>query len=289
MTLRHFEIYVTVYNEMSITKAARKLYVTQPSVSFAIKEMEEFYNVKLFNRINRRIFATEKGECLYEYARKILQMADKTKQIICEQEGPTKIHIGSSVTIGNTLLPVIIKKIQNRYMNSEIKLTVQNSNDIVKAVLKNELDMGFVEDKIESSQLEEVSFYRDCFAFVCRSRHPLSEENMDINDVCTYPFFLREYGSGSRDVFENIKHSFQRPYSIMCESISNQSIIQLLKVTDGISVLPLSVVKKEVEDGTLICLPVYPKEFERQFSFIYHKGNIHSAIKSVESILEALD
>ena len=153
MTLRHLRIFAAVYREMSITKAAEKLYMTQPSVSLAVREMEEHYQVRLFNRINRRIFPTEKGTALYGYARQILELMEETEGVMRTSAAPLKLHIGSSITIGNTILPQVIRKFQEKYRECEVQVTVQNSRNIVQAVVKNEQDIGLVEDKTGSSQL----------------------------------------------------------------------------------------------------------------------------------------
>lgn len=287
MTLRHLRIFVTVYREMSITKAARKLYMAQPSVSLAIRELEEHYQVKLFNRINRRIFATEKGTQLYEYACQMIELTAETEQMMRSQGEPVRLHIGSSVTIGNTILPGVVKKFQDRYASCEIQVTIQNSRNIVQAVVKNEQDIGIVEDKTGSSQLAELPFCRDEFCFVCGMQHPLAgRPEVSLEEICGYPFFMREPGSASREVMDSFARIQQIKYRILWESTSNQAILRALKILDGISVLPRRILAGETEKGSLISLPLYPEEFNRQLSIIYHKRKgMPSALKSLIEIL----
>lgn len=272
MTLRHFRIFAAVYREMSITKAAQKLYMAQPSVSLAIRELEEHYQVRLFNRINRRIFPTEKGTALYEYARQITEMTEETERVMRASAAPLKLHIGSSITIGNTILPRVIKKFQEKYRECEIQVTIQNSRNIVQAVVKNEQDIGLVEDKAGSSQLEEVPFCSDEFSFVCGKNHPLaSGAEVTLEEIAEYPFFMREQGSASREAFDSFMKIRQLKYRILWESTSNQALIHGIKNLDGISVLPKRILQEEIKKETVTLLPVYPKEFNRQFSLIYHK------------------
>ena len=195
MTLRHFRIFVAVYREMSITKAAEKLYMAQPSVSLAVRELEEHYQARLFNRINRRIFPTEKGTALYGYARQIIELAEETEGVMRTSSAPSKLHIGSSITIGNTVLPQVIKKFQEKYRECEVQVTIQNSRNIVQAVVKNEQDIGLVEDKAGSSQLEEVPFCSDEFSFVCGEKHPLTaKQKVTLEEIAEYPFFYERGG-----------------------------------------------------------------------------------------------
>lgn len=272
MTLRHFRIFVAVYREMSITKAAEKLYMAQPSVSLAVRELEEHYQARLFNRINRRIFPTEKGTALYGYARQIIELAEETEGVMRTSSAPSKLHIGSSITIGNTVLPQVIKKFQEKYRECEVQVTIQNSRNIVQAVVKNEQDVGLVEDKAGSSQLEEVPFCSDEFSFVCGEKHPLTaKQKVTLEEIAEYPFFMREAGSASREAFDNFMKIRQIKYRILWESMSNQALIHGIKNLDGISVLPKRILREEIKKGTVKLLPVYPEEFNRQFSLIYHK------------------
>lgn len=287
MTLRHLRIFVMVYREMSITKAASKLYMTQPSVSLAVRELEEHYQVRLFNRINRRIFATEKGDQLYEYAKQITELTDETERIMRMPDMPVKLHIGSSITIGNTILPEVVKKFQEKYKDCEIQVTIQNSRKIVQAVVKNEQDIGLVEDKPGSCQLEEMPFCCDNFHFVCGSHHPLaSKKEVTLDEIAEYPFFMREPGSASREVLESVMRMQQIKYRVLWESTSNQAIIHGLKMLDGISVLSGRILEEEIKKETVKLLPIQPKEFNRQFSLIYHKRkNMPEALKYLIQIL----
>lgn len=287
MTLRHLEIFVAVYREMSITKAAEKLYIAQPSVSLAVRELEEHYQVQLFNRINRRIFPTEKGTALYEYAKQITELTEETERIMRVPQAPVKLHIGSSITIGNTILPQVVKKFQKKYVDCEIQVTIQNSRNIVQAVVRNEQDIGLVEDKAGSTQLEEMPFCCDDFSFVCGRNHPLAmKKEMTLEELAEYPFFMREPGSASREVFDSFMKIRQIKHCILWESTSNQALIHGLKTLDGISVLSKRIVKEEIKKGAVIPLPVRPKEFNRQFSLIYHKRKkMPEALKYLIEIL----
>lgn len=252
MTLRHFRIFVAAYREMSITKAAEKLYMAQPSVSLAVRELEEHYQARLFNRINRRIFPTEKGTALYGYARQIIELEEETEGVMRTSSAPSKLHIGSSITIGNTILPQVIKKFQEKYRECEVQVTIQNSRNIVQAVVKNEQDIGLVEDKAGSSQLEEVPFCSDEFSFVCGENHPLTaKQKVTLEEIAEYPFFMREAGSASREAFDNFMKIRQIKYRILWESMSNQALIHGIKNLDGISVLPKRILREEIKKGRL--------------------------------------
>lgn len=272
MTLRHLRIFVAVYQEASITKAAKKLHLAQPSVSLAVKELEEFYHVRLFDRINRRIFVTEKGEALYHYASHLMQVFDEMETSMRKPEIPLGISIGSSITIGSYAVPQVIAEFHKKYPNCEVKVKIENSQKIVQAVLKNELDFGLVEDKVHQEQLEVVPFMEDRLYFICGKKHPLAEKCvLTLEDICTYPFFLREPGSASREITDGLLKSHRLKPEIEWESVSNHALIRAVEKNPGITVLSGRLVEEEVKRGDVVILPLYPDAFSRNFILVYHK------------------
>ena len=145
MTLRHLRIFVAVYQERSITRAADRLHLAQPSVSLAIKELEDNYSIRLFERYSRRIYITEQGEQLYNYALHIISLFDEMEEKIPAWKQAGTLRIGSSVTIGNFLLPTLIQKFQEEAPAVRPQVTINNSGFIEEAVLNNQLDFALVE------------------------------------------------------------------------------------------------------------------------------------------------
>lgn len=288
MTLRHMKIFQVVYTEMSITRAAQKLHLSQPGVSQAIRELEEYYQTPLFHRINRKISATEKGSQLYEYVKQINELMEETETAMKSPKAPSELHIGSSITIANIILPEAVRRLREEYENCEIRVTVRNSRQITREVIKNELDLGLVEDEIESGQLEEIPFGRDTFCFVCGSAHPLAgRKQVTAEEICAYPFLMRERGGASRDIMDSFARVKQLKYQVLWDSISNQAIIQALQRLEGISVLPLRLVEEEARAGRLSVLPYCPREFGRSFSLIYHrKKHISRPMESLITYLQ---
>lgn len=272
MTLRHLRIFMAVYQEMSITKASKKLHLAQPSVSLAIRELEEFYHIRLFDRINRRIFVTEKGEAFYDYASHIIDLFDEMENSMISPDMPLKISIGSSITIGSYIVPQAIAEFHKKYPDCQVKVKIENSQKIVQAVLKNELDLGLVEDKVQHEQLEAVPFMQDELYFVCGRNHPLAvEKSLGLEDICGYPLFMREPGSASREITDGLMKAHQLRPGIEWESVSNCALIQAVKVNPGITVMSGKLIQEEVKRGSIVILPLHPEAFHRNFMLVYHK------------------
>ena len=136
MTLRHMKLFVSVYQNNGITRASEELHLAQPSVSLAIRELEDYYGIRLFDRISRRLYVTEQGKMFYDYALHIVSLFDEMELGIRNWEHMGTLRIGSSITIGNFLLPGLIKKFTTAHPNMNVKASVHNSSYIEESIVK---------------------------------------------------------------------------------------------------------------------------------------------------------
>ena len=127
MTIRHLRILVAVYDELNMTVAARKLFMTQPSISQAIKELENYYGVVLFERLSRKLYVTEAGEKAYQYATHIIKLFDELQDNLKENAFQKKLVIGANYTVGAGLIHKYIDNFKGLYPNSEIMVIVNNA------------------------------------------------------------------------------------------------------------------------------------------------------------------
>lgn len=272
MTIRHLRIFNAVYEEMSITKAAKKLFLAQPSVSLAIRELEEHYGVRLFERINRRLFITEKGKELYWYSSHIMGIYKEMELNLKSEQLQKKISLGSSITIGNYVVPKLVSEFQKEYSKCKVVVDIKNSEQIVQAVAVNELDIGLVEGRVENEQLIKVPFMKDQLYFVSGKDHPLAKKrDVSLEDICKFPLYLRESGSASREITEGLLKSYEMVPDIAWESVSNQALLWAIKYNDGITVMPGKIIEKDAAEKNIYILPYYPDAFSRDFILIYHK------------------
>lgn len=279
MTLRHLRIFKTVFQEMSITKASKKLHLAQPSVSLAIRELEEQFSICLFDRINRKIAVTEQGLKFFSYATQILDLVEEMEHDMTSLEHGSSIHIGSSITIGTYLLPTILSDFKKLHPEINLTVSIRNSQQIQQGLLNNEFDLGLVEDQVTHEQLQAIPFHSDRLCFTCNCNHPLaSVKNLHIEDLCHYPFFLRESGSASRAITDHLFRNFKKHPEITFESVNNESLLQATLYNPGITVLSSYLIKEELKKGKLVILPIYPEEFKRSFYIAYHSKKYQSNI-----------
>ena len=140
MTLRHLEIFCAVCAQGSFTRAAEKLNMAQPAVSLAIRELEVFYNVRLFERMNRRIYLTEAGRTLRQYADTVLSQMRESVEVLRESGARGTCAFGVHVTLGETRLAEILIHLAAELPEMEIRACVQNSRETERMILQNELD-----------------------------------------------------------------------------------------------------------------------------------------------------
>lgn len=273
MTLRHMKIFVAVYQNSSITKAAEQLHIVQPSVSLAIKELENYYGICLFDRIGRRIYPTASGTNFYDYAIHIVSLFDEMEQGIRDWDALGSIRVGASVTIGNLLLPQIVREFNRLYPDIQVSVTISNAEVIEQNVMDNLVDFGLTEGEASFPQIEQEAVLRDRFCVVAHPSHPLSSlKEASLEDLLPYPLLLREAGSASRDMVNSLFLSKNRAISPAWESASTQALVRGVMNNLGISILPYYFVHQEIKQGLLVEIPVKDLELYRYFSIIYHRN-----------------
>ncbi|HHV97561.1 MAG TPA: LysR family transcriptional regulator [Clostridiaceae bacterium] len=273
MTLRHLKIFVTVCETGSTTKAAEKLHIAQPSISLAISELEEYYGIKLFDRIAKRLHITEAGKSFLHYARHIVGLFENMEKEIKNFDAMGIIRIGASITIGNCLLPGYIIKFKKIHPKMDVKVMIDNSEKIQQYILSNRIDIGLIEGVVHSPYIIQQKFRDDELVMICGNEHPFAKQkNIDISQLQNESFILREPGSAGREIFDSIMTSRGLEILPAWESISTQAIIRAVRANIGISVLPYLLVKEYLERKEISQFQIKGIQFKRCFSVIYHKN-----------------
>ncbi len=273
MTLKHLKIFVTVCDCNSVTAAAKKLYLAQPSVSLAIKELEDYYQVKLFDRISKRLYLTEAGKRLLNYARHITGLFQEMEDEIKNWDAVGELKIGSSITIGTELMPEYVKQFTTLFPHIKVQVSIYSSNLIEEKILQNELDFALIEGVAHSPYLISQDFQDDHLVVICAPTHPLlSKQNLCLDDVKSESFLLREKGSGTRDLIDSLLITRGISLNPIWEGTSTRALINAAAKGLGISILPKDLVQREVSEGKVAILKLMDIEFSRTFKIIYHQN-----------------
>lgn len=284
MTLRHIRIFVSVYRNSSITKAARELHLAQPSVSFSIRELEEYYGQRFFERIGRRIYPTEAAREFYGYAVHIVSVFEKMEKEMKNKDEIGVIRVGASITIGTHILPSLIRKFQEKFPDIRMEAVVNCSSEIEQLLLQNEIDVGLIENQPFSESVCSIPFMEDSLAAIVSVGHELTGRGcVSLKEMAEYPFLMREKGSAGREILDASFHMEQINVHPAWESSSTQAIVQGVAKNLGVAVLPYLLVKRDVEQGVIsqvrLCRPI-----RRKLNIIYHRSKYIS--KGIQTFMD---
>lgn len=285
MKLRHLRIFKTVCEEESITKASEKLFMTQPAVSNAISDLEDYLGINLFDRISRRLYLNETGKLFLTKTNKLLDLYEDLEKNSKELEDKATIRIGSSITIANFLLPKIIEKFEIVYKNTPTKIMIDNAREIENKLLNNEVDLALIEGVICNDQLIKIpiSYYE--LVAICSINHRFALQNsITINDLINDKLLLREKGSAIRDTFDSALLLHNISINPEWISVNSQALIQAVKQNLGISILPKILVEDDIKKGDIIDISICNFELCSANHIVYHKDKLHT--KPFKSLIE---
>ena len=203
MTLRHMRIFLEVCNNScNATKAAEAQHMTQPAVSLAIKELEQYYGTILFDRIGRRLQLTEAGMRLLEYAKRICASFDDMEQQLRGWDTAGVLRVGASITIGSLFLPACVKRFQQRPAKTDIKVLVTSSDQLERRILSNDLDIAFIEGIPHAPVLTARPYMVDRLAVVCAGDYGFSAGET-LSRVSLRSGSIRKVSGGSASIITN--------------------------------------------------------------------------------------
>jgi DNA-binding transcriptional LysR family regulator len=273
MTFRHLEIFIAVADLGSMTRASRHLFISQPTVSQAIAELENHYGFLLFERFSRSLSITEQGKIILSYARHIQSLLGEMEQTSERLETSGLLRVGASMTIGSNLLPELIRQLSEKVPQAETQVVVRNTRDLETMLLKNQLDCALLEGAIHFPELLEVPFRRDSLALVCGKDHSLYQSPISsLKSLQSQSFLVREPGSGTRELFESVMASAEINWKHSWECGDSSTLVQAAEMGFGIGVISRSLVTEKLKDGSLYQLPLPASAFCRTFRLVYHKN-----------------
>jgi DNA-binding transcriptional LysR family regulator len=289
MADRRLQVFHTVARLLSFTKAAETLHMTQPAVTFQVRQLEEYFNTRLFDRTHNRISLTDAGKRVYEYADRIFELYAEMENGVREITGEISgaLMIGASTTIAEYMLPTLLGDFNNRYPEVSIHLKVSNSEGIVSMVENNTIDLGVVESPVGNKNLVVETCKQDQLVAIVPPGHPLARgSSLQFSELLDYPFICREEGSGTREVINDYLDGLPgcaAGLKLSMELGSPEAVKGAVEAGMGVSVVSKATVQKELRLGTLVTLTLDPPLF-RPFSFVHQKQKFK--LRVMEELLE---
>jgi len=283
MADRRLQVFHAVAKHLSFTRAAETLFMTQPAVTFQIKQLEEHLGTRLFDRAQGRIALTPAGQLALDYAERILALSaeldTRLKELGGQAAGP--LAIGASMTIGEYVLPQLIGQFKAQFPAVMPTLFVGNSEAVQERVAERTLDLGFIEGDSHLPTLQSDACCEDELHVVCAPSHPLAREAaIRPLALAQHAYISREAGSGTREVIDRYFAKAGVPPEQMNRVVelgSPEAVKGLVATGMGFTIMSRVIVAKELQLGHLAQVPLMPRLI-RTFSAVYPRERFHSRL-----------
>ncbi|RAV19934.1 selenium metabolism-associated LysR family transcriptional regulator [Paenibacillus contaminans] len=271
INFHQLHIFYTVAEKGSFSSAAQALHMTQPAVTMQVQSLEEQLGVKLFVRTTKKIELTEAGRELMPYARRSIELIQETESAMASycHKLTGRLHLGASLTVGEYMLPRLLGPFNEEYPQISVSLKVINTTQIVEEIAQHTLNFGLVEALVDHPDMQSDAVLSDELKLIVPSGHPLAKQTkITMEDALSYPFVLREKGSGTRRVMEEelLRRGVDpRGMRIVMELGSTGAVKSAVEANLGLSILSQSAVKHEVALGIVQAREIEGIRFTRSF------------------------
>ena len=274
MSDRRLQVFFTVARLLSFTRAAEVLHMTQPAVTFQVRQLEEQFDTRLFDRNHNRVTLTEAGRLVFRYAERIFETYTEMEAAMRELKGAVggALVLGASTTVAEYLLPTFLGAFLRSHPEVGISLRVGNTEAVVAMVEESEIDLGVVEAPVSNRNLIVQPCLIDHLRLIVAPDHRLAtHRKVTLRDFLDEAFVCREEGSGTREVIMEYltRQGYSRNRLNLCMELGSAEAIKgAVAAGMGISILSESVIAKEVTLGHLVAIPLEPP-LERPISLVH--------------------
>lgn len=272
------KVFRSVATLRSFTKAASELFISQPAISKHIQELEREYGVRLFDRMGNRIQLTRAGQLLLDHACKIVEAYQHLdydmRRLTSKSTG--ELRLGASTTISQYVLPEMIASFRRRYPDIRLTLLSGNSQEIEDALTMGRIDIGMVEGIKRQPQFRYTPFMDDELVVMVNANSALAQKDtVSLDDFRRIPIVLRELGSGTLDVIQNVLKAHAISLSelnIEMNLGTTEGIKHFVAHSDSMGIISIRAICHEVYAGLFKVLDIEDCKIVRQFCFVEKRG-----------------
>lgn len=290
MDLSQLEIFLSIAEEKSFSRAAEKMLRTQPAISIAIKRLEEELGEPLFDRSSKNGAMTEAGKILLSYAQRMLNLRDEAKESINELRGMFRgrLTIGANESTSLYLLPPLLMEYRKRHPQIKIAVFRNVSEKIPLEVQERNLDFGFLSYDPMHPQLQSVEIHRDELVLVVPPKHPLArQKQITVKDLGEEQFVAHNVKTPSRTKIFELFAQNRTPLNICLELATLETIKEFVLLDAGIAILPRLAVEAEINSGKLVEVQVKGMKIEKTLRLVYRREqSLSHAAKSFLEIVK---
>lgn len=287
-SINHLKIFCTVVECGSMSKAAEQLFVAQSSVSRRISELEEEYDVLLFERLNRRLYLTAHGRKLHDLAVQLVSAYDNLDHEMCLLKEESKlIRIGTTPSFGTSLLSIITTQFKDQQPDIKLDVGIFGNQSLYRRLLANDLDLAITDRLYNKSKFECFPFVSERLVLVCGEQHPFYHRtSIRLEELNQQPFVHRELTSGTRTFVDELFATANIHVQSAWMSNNIQALINMLLNNNALTIISRPLVQHELETSLLHEVDIDGMALHRTYNFYYHKDS--SRIHAIRLLLESV-
>ena len=277
-TLRQLEVFLAVARTGSVSRAGTELAMSQSAVSSSLADLERQFDIRLFDRIGKRLRLSELGRSLRSRAEAVWDHAHELDAALANQADTTRLRVGATLTIGNYVAVPLMAQYMREKPGSAVRLDIANTEEIARRVANFEIDVGLIEGELSHSQLEVTAFRDDELAVFSSPSHALAKKRaLTDDDLKRASWIVREHGSGTRQAFDRAMTGILPDLHITLELRHTEVIKRAVEAGLGLGCVSRLALTDAFRQGTLKPRPVPHRDFRRQFYFVLHRQKHVSA------------
>ena len=287
MTIRHLKIFIAVAECGSMNTAAKELFLSQPTISQAIRELEEYYGTRLFDRLSRRLHITPAGQELLNHAYPLVSQFDQLEHHMLEGSKKDIIRIGSTITVGSCLTSNILNDFQDALPDTETYTFIANTHIIEEKLLRSELNIALVVGEIHHPGLVMVPSIQDFLVLGCAQDHPFAaRDEIRVRELEGQKFIMREQGSGTRALFDKFIKRHNLNIRISWEATCPDAFRNAIIYNHCLAVVSVRLLERDIRSRQIRIFNPHTNELKRSFSLVYHKDRIFTpAMDTIRDIV----
>ena len=279
LNFNQLRVFYHAAKNLNFTAAANELFITQPAVTYQMKAFEEFCNLKLFKKRARRLFLTDEGRALFEYTEKIFQYEKEIENAIEDMRELKRgvLSLGTTKAYARYFMPLMLSTFHKNYPNIKIQLNEGSSLEMTYSLLDFKIEVAVI---AQAGELPEVDFFpfskEEMALIVAPGHHFTKKKAIAIKDLANEPFIMKEKGSGTRKLVEQLFSNENCSPDILMETSNTEFIKQLVQRGEGISFLVKEAVAAEIKEKKLVQVALKGRKVFLDVSIAYLKGQVLS-------------
>jgi DNA-binding transcriptional LysR family regulator len=279
LNLNQLRVFYYAAKNLSFTAAAAELYITQPAVTAQVKSFEEFCSLKLFKKRGRRIYLTDEGKSLYAYAAKIFTCEKEIEHVIDDMRELKRgiLSLGTTKAYARYFMPLMITTFRKNYPNIKIQLNEGSSLEMIHSLLDIKIEVAVIARAEDNPGVYFFPFSREEMVVIMSRNHPLAKKKtVTFSDLAAVPFIMKEKGSGTRKLVEELFEAEQCTADILMETSNTEFIKQLVQRGEGVSFVVREAVASELKEKKLASVPLKGPKVYLNVSIAYLKDQVLS-------------